>query len=93
MRKMTSQSVKQAKFPLIMQEDRVINNFTNYVSRGLDIFWDFNVFKNRDEIDQFGGAEDPYKVSSKISYSSFFWFPFYLNKINQSINRIPNIFL
>ncbi len=31
------------------------------------------------------GATHPH-VPSKISYCSFFWFPSYVNKINQSIN-------
>ncbi len=29
-----------------------------------------------------------FKVSSKISYCSFFWFPSYVNKINQSIVNV-----
>ncbi len=29
-----------------------------------------------------------FKVYSKISYCSFLWFPFYVNKINQSINLL-----
>ncbi len=56
-----------------------------HLNHDIHVGWDILVFEGG--LKRRGVHSHTFKVSSKISYCSFFWFPSYVNKIYQSINQ------